>query len=156
MTITLYTSPEPVSSFNRTFTTVDTITDIKPFEAVDKLAPSFVLAYNAAYSAVNYCYIDTFDRFYYVNITYDNGGRMVLSCNVDPVYSWRNNIKQCPATVIRRNTYRGTTGRTLVTDGQYPVLSNQKDIKQVVSSNSALTPSGEWCYILTVLGGEIS
>lgn len=52
---------------------------------------------------VNYIYIDKFKRYYYVNnVNILEGGRCVLSCNVDPLMSFYYEIISTEQNIIRQ------------------------------------------------------
>lgn len=117
MQITLYINSSAPETLNKTITQIGSTTAIRPTAAVDILSPNIILSYDPAFLQCNYCYIDTFQRFYFCKVTVDTGGRLVLTCEVDVLMSYKGSIKKCPISVIRSETI----GSNYVIDRQLPV-----------------------------------
>lgn len=95
MTINLYnnTSDNNVLDKNITFI-ASHICDIKG--EIDLDAPTFILAHvpNEFYNA-NYLYSQEYDRYYYIQKKRGLlGARMVIECYIDPLMSFKGEIKQ--------------------------------------------------------------
>jgi hypothetical protein len=73
---------------------------------------------------------------------------LIVHCERDPLYSFRNYIRHCPINVIRSG---GIGKPTKITDPKYPVSPVEETVVQVPISNSELTTNGG--YILQVIGG---
>ena len=83
----------------------DTRTCLKGLEQISKiilhpnaelnlLKPSFTIPYSGQYLTANYCYIDTFDRYYFINdMSLLNGKMLSVSCSVDPLMSFYKYFK---------------------------------------------------------------
>ena len=117
MQITLYKNSSAPETLDKTIQQIGYTTAIAPTTAVNVLSPDIVLSYNQNYLVCNYCYIDTFQRFYFCTVTVDTGNRIVLHCNVDPLMSFKDGIKNCPISVVRSETI----GSNFVIDRQLPV-----------------------------------
>ena len=90
---------------------------INPTEALSILKPTLVMSYDASYIQANYCYIDTFSRYYFCNIALAPGNRALVSCVVDPLMSWESGLRNIPVTVVRSQS----AGVNYVPDAQLPV-----------------------------------
>lgn len=117
MQITLYKNSSAPETLDKNIQQIGSTTAIAPTTAVNVLSPDIVLTYNATYLDCNYCYIDTFHRYYFCSITVDTANRLVLHCNVDPLMTYLSSIKNCPISVIRSETI----GSNFVIDRQLPV-----------------------------------
>lgn len=49
----------------------------------------------------NYAYIDTFQRYYWINCGIDTAKRIIVSGKVDYLMTYAAGIKNCPATIVR-------------------------------------------------------
>ena len=154
MTVTFYTNNSPVSTLYPNITQIGEAIEITPFNAMSIVDPELVIDYNTAIQAANYCKISWIDSgilsemWYFCKFRTDNGGRLIVHCERDPLYSFRNYIRHCPINVIRNG---GIGKPTKITDTKYPVSPVEETVVQVPISNSELTTNGG--YILQVIGG---
>lgn len=78
----------------------------------------------------NYCYIDTFKRYYFCTITLLNGGMALVSCNVDPLTSFADGVRNLTAYVDRQEfNYNPYTPDPLVGVSQGSVVTAVKVAK---------------------------
>ena len=101
MTITFYTTSDPPKKLTKTLSTIGTSKALAPTGQVDQLNPVIVTDYSESFVNANYCYIDTFYRYYFITTAVNTAGRLVVSCHVDYLMSWASGIKLCPATIVR-------------------------------------------------------
>ena len=154
MTVTFYENNSPVSTLYPNITQIGEAIEITPFNAMSIVNPEIVIDYNTAIQAANYCKISWIDSgilsemWYFCKFRTDNGGRLIVSCERDPLYSFRNYIRHCPINVVRSG---GIGKPTKITDTKYPVSPVEETVVQVPISNSELTSNGG--YILQVIGG---
>ena len=94
---------------------------LRPTHQIDVLSPSFSVDYADSLVNANYCYIDTFGRWYFCSVSTDTAHRMAINCSVDVLYTYKSAILSAAATVTRRENYNGETGCTFVPDKKYPV-----------------------------------
>lgn len=76
--------------------TLERIVDLtlQPNAELNLLKPSFTIPYSGTYLTSNYCYIDTFDRYYFINdMSLLNGKMLSVSCSVDPLMSFYKYFK---------------------------------------------------------------
>ena len=121
MQITFYTTSDPPEKLDKSLTMIGTATALKPTARVDMLNPVIVCNANAARLAANYVYIDTFDRYYWCTVSLDTANRMILSCKVDYLMSWKNSIKNCPACILRNEN----VGINYMKDDKLPIDPNR-------------------------------
>lgn len=106
-----------VSSPNKTF-------DI--YDLTSMLAPQIVIDYDTNVFGYNYCYVDLFERYFYItDIAVEAGRRMILTLNVDVLNTYKNAIKGADVTVIRSESIGHPT---YVPDDQFPVYPALSDV----------------------------
>lgn len=156
MTINFYENSSPTSTLYPNLTALGSSIDITPFNAMSITTPEVVIDYNEAIATANYCKISWIsegmlnEMWYFCKLRTDNGGRYIVSCERDPLYSFRNAIRHCPINVVRNG---GVGKPTKITDTKYPVSPVEENIDQIPVSNSSLTANGSGCYVLQVIGG---
>lgn len=102
MTITFYTTSSDPKCLTKDISGyIGTGHALAPTEQVGCLNPVIVIDYNSLLLPANYCYIDTFGRYYWCNVAVTTAQRMIVSCQVDYLMSWAEYIKQAPATIVR-------------------------------------------------------
>lgn len=89
MQIDLYTTNSPKNKISKELSNKTTI-DCKLTDNCDIITPKIVLK---GYKGHNYCYIDSFKRYYYItNVNIGIGGRYTLELSVDVLMSYKNDI----------------------------------------------------------------
>lgn len=125
MTLNLYKTSDDTRILNKTLTAVKDITAI-PVENVSILTPSFVVEYDADILTANYCYIETLNRYYYINeIMLLRGNRLQFKCAVDVLKTYATDITKCSA-IITRSESVGTP--TNIPDKSLPISPNKKEL----------------------------
>ena len=100
---------------------VDTIVaELTPTQTVAVLNPVLIIDYRPQLIEANYCKINEYNRYYYCNFATDTGGRMVVSCKVDPVMSHKERINECEINVIRNSVKP-----SYVADSSLPIDPNR-------------------------------
>lgn len=98
---------------------------LEPTAPVEVLNPTVVVNWDSTngnlIANANYAYIDTFDRYYFISCALDTAQRVVVSGKVDYLMSWADQIKACPATIVRAQL----SGPTYVIDNKLPVDPSQ-------------------------------
>ena len=98
---------------------------LAPTGQVNNLNPVVVVAWDSTNGNrivnANYCYIDTFDRYYFITCGLDTAKRIVVSGKVDYLYSHAADIKKCPACVLRNENI----GSNYVVDKKLPIDSSR-------------------------------
>ena len=68
--------------------------NIQPNAELNLLKPSLTIPYSNTYLTANYCYIDEFNRYYFINdMSLLNGKMLSVSCSVDPLTSFYKYFK---------------------------------------------------------------
>lgn len=120
MTVTFYRITEDSRALTKNVSSpLGTLSNISinPTEALSILKPTLVMAYNSNYITANYCYIDTFSRYYFCNVALAPGNRAIVSCVVDPLMSFKTGLLNIPVTVVRSES----AGINYVPDAQLPI-----------------------------------
>lgn len=116
------------------------------------LAPQVVLDFDSSVlsSGYNYCYIDTYDRYYYItDMAADSGKKIILTLGVDPLNTFKSQILASPVNVIRSQS----TGVTYIKDDSLPIAPDQY-IKQNYYLDSAFTFASEKRFVVGVFGNR--
>lgn len=74
-------------------------------EDVQIMTPVFYIVYNAAVLNLHYNYCFAFNRYYYItDITVTTGGSMRVSCREDVLYTYADQIVNCPIIADRSDS----------------------------------------------------
>lgn len=67
------------------------------------LTPRLLVEYNSGIFSCNYCYIQEYNRYYFIsNVSLSSGDRMIVSCVIDPLMSFSSSILSLNVTVTRQ------------------------------------------------------
>ena len=122
MTVTLYNITDDPRKLIKTLPqTSKTYNTVDALDIVSVVNPTLILSYDGNYIDCNYCYVHEFGRYYFCKTSVDTGGRLVLTCTVDPLMSFADDIKECQA-CITRNEH---TGIGYVVDNKLPIDPNR-------------------------------
>lgn len=145
ITMSLYQVTDDVNVMGKTIptaTSTHTIT-LKDGCSIDKPVVSFS-AQASALAPLNYAYIDTFQRYYWITDRKSLiNGVMELTLESDPLESFKDTIKLCPAT-ITRNQYQK---QGYLSDSGYNALAYEG--VQYKTFPNAMTDAS---YILVTVG----
>lgn len=118
-------------------------------------SPTLILSTLNWDNEINYCYIRDFKRYYYISdVVYMTGNRVEVSCQMDYLATYRNEILAYKAFVIRTSNPRYIN--SFIYD---PLRSNETKIltqsSQYTDFNSPFSATG--CYILRTVtnGGSV-
>lgn len=156
MTISLYNISCAPNVVNKTSFLGDplVITNVRPNDPCDMLNPSIILDWFDGIENYNYVYISTFDRFYFVTgVTLSSGKRCMLSCAVDVLHTYHENIIQCTGTVLRSESIGKPT---MISDSKLPIHTNERTIDSINFPDTPFTRAVGSHYILTTIGGSPS
>lgn len=145
ITMSLYQVTDDPKVMGKTLgTAVSTHTiTLKDGCSIDRPVVSFS-AQAAALAPLNYAYIDTFQRYYYIADRKSLiNGVMELTLESDPLQSFQTEIKQCTATITRNQNLR----QGYLQDSGYNALAYQG--VQYKAFPHALTDA---TYILVTVG----
>lgn len=102
------------------------VNSITPTGAVSLSSPTFILSYDESYIGCNYLVIDEapFNRCYFIeDMQIDIGKKIVISCVVDVLQTYKKQIKKLTANVVRQE---GTI-KEMLPDNSFCYL-NQIDV----------------------------
>ena len=113
-------------------------------ETVDVLKPSIRISTSDNISDYNYCYIERYGRYYYIDrIETTPNGYWIVHCTVDPLMSWKNYIKNCNGTITRSETlFNG-----YLNDSEYKALAYKKIVTKKFPNSI-----NDDCFILMTVG----
>lgn len=104
LNISLYNISDEPEKIRKNLPTVTPVTGtIKDPGSVDILNPVILLSGDADPNC-NYCYIDFFDRYYFVKEVSVRSGLCELHCSVDVLMSYQSDILALPAIAARAQT----------------------------------------------------
>ena len=134
---TIYNCSDDPKVLSKTLSGGTPVSSITPTEACDILNPTFILNYNSAYTTCNYIVVGApFNRSYFItDMKIDIGKKIVISCAVDVLETYKDSIKNCMACVTRNE---GIGKPTYVPDDKLPVDPNQKYLKSVLFEGGSI------------------
>ena len=151
-TIDICKTSDNVLKYNKSYTTLSPVggVSIDATQSIDQINPTFIINYDPTYIECNYVVASFLGAAYFATPIVEPGKRITLKCSIDPL---SYNLDSCPGTVLRNG---GIGKPTKMQDTKLPIITNEQTITQTVSANEALTPYGDKCYVLTVIGGAIT
>ena len=137
MYVTFYNVSDPPNKLIKDITNViGTSRALAPTGQVNTLNPTIVVAWDSTNGDkvinANYAYIDTFNRYYWITTAIDTANRIVIQGKVDYLMSFAEQIKNCPATIVRAELGKPT----YVVDKKYPIDSSRYYIEGIDFANS--------------------
>lgn len=132
------------------------IMDAKIYRECSAMYPEFLIPYSENAFKCNMAYLATPNRssWYFIK---DRillpGGRMVLICAKDVLFSWSHYIQECTGNVVRQETIGNRA--PYMYDSKYVQKANTHVSNINFGENTFINPTNsQYCYVLTVLGGE--
>lgn len=147
ITISLYQITEDEKTFPKTLgTAVSTHTvTLKDGCSIDNPTVSFSGG-NAIMATLNYAYIDTFQRYYYIrDRKMTVAGVCELTLESDVLQSFATEIKACPATITRQEDRRKADAYLI--DNKYKAKSYRQ-----ITTQDFPTGLDDFSYILITVG----
>lgn len=121
------------------------------YDLTSMLAPQIVIDYDTNVFGYNYCYVDLFERYFYItDIAVEAGRRMILTLGVDVLNTYKNAIKGADVTVVRSESIGHPT---YIPDDQFPIYPTLSaiDIKRMENIEKPFIRNGEqleWNYLI--------
>lgn len=102
MQITLYKNNSDNKALNKNITNAKNINcEIKDTNSI--LNPTIFINKFAGFAAYNYCYIADFGRYYYITgVSVDLGNKIILNLKVDVLMTYKNQILNSNALILRQ------------------------------------------------------
>ena len=139
MKISLYTNKSEPNRANKKLVHIIDIENAKVTNEADLLNVTITLKRDLIpnINAVNYVYIDTFKRYYFATISIENGF-VILSCKVDVLSTYINDIKNLTATITRNENRKNG----YLNDGEYNIYAYEqivcKSFKKGLTNDSII------------------
>lgn len=149
MTFIIQSTTDDVKVVSKTITDIGTAKPLNPTGIVSRDNPTITVVYNNAFLTANYMTIPEFGRKYFIKVSVDTAGRMIISGSVDPLTSFEAGILSAVGTAIRSESI----GINMVSDDQLPVDPNSVNQTSVSLPNNLFNTSSVTPYVLTVIGG---
>ena len=152
--INLYNTTDDANVANKTLNLVEANVACDIYENCTMLQPRLILTYSE--TRMNCSYIRVFNRYYnIVSKDLQPGGKMVITCTIDAILTYWEQIKNLPCTVTRT----GSTPTEIV-DDKLPINPNEKyyvgssidEIELTKNPDSGILDYG--CYIANVIGSD--
>ena len=154
---TLYNYSDDPRKLNKTLSGGTAVSTIIPTEACDILNPTFILNYNNAYTTCNYIVVGApFNRSYFItDMKIDIGKKIVISCAVDVLQTYKDSIKTISANVVRQE---GKI-KEMLPDPNFVYLNENDVINVLITLHAGIDYFGnqtstERCFILGISGAE--
>ena len=128
MTITFYNNESDRKLLDKKITVVKAVSNAKIINETDILNPTILISrgfYDQYILKANYLYIDSLKRYYYINNISFVESMVQISCSVDVLMSYKNEIRNLTCTVSRNQNLKNG----YLNDNNY----NIQAYKQVVS-----------------------
>lgn len=144
MNVYLYNTPSPPNMVSKTLSNEWEITDVRFIEdnALSVTEPSILLNIGTDVEKLaqyNYAYIPKFKRYYWFAVGSTRGGLVQIDCNVDPLMSFRSDIKDNRSNAPKQYIARSEIfGEGLIVDNLLPMFSNH---------NIDILPFGDDVYV---------
>lgn len=118
MVIIFYRNLSDKRYLNKNLTTITTSSNaVLLDDSVNMTAPHFRVT-GVTLNTVNYCYVMDFKRYYYItDVEVLHGGVCNITCAVDVLMSFKNDILNCSGIMERT----AINGNVLITDSNYNV-----------------------------------
>lgn len=128
------------------------------YQACSMMAPEFVVNFNADLLRCNYVTTSNNEfgnRCYFIKEhVVLPGGRLVVRCAIDVLYTWREYIGRCTANVIRQESEEHKVNPSrFIFDANMMGKSNTHTDNIPFKTNPFIIPAGQPSYVMTVLGG---
>lgn len=154
MNITFYKTNSRVNDLRKTLTSGKSYDNIKLKDETNILYPTIRLLNFDGVIKFNYCYIEKFNRYYFINnVTYLSNNIVELSCNVDVLMSYKSYIQNLKVITSRQKTL----GNNELVDNRlkllnYPTIETSTVFpKGFVDSSSG----NNFQYIMITTGGDV-
>lgn len=149
MTFLIQSTTDDVKVVSKTITNIGVAKPLIPTGIVSRDNPTITIVYEESFLTANYMTIPEFGRKYFIKVSVDTAGRMIISGSVDPLTSFEAGILSAVGTAIRSESI----GINMVSDDQLPVDPNSVNQISVHLQNDLFNTASVTPYVLTVIGG---
>lgn len=124
MHVTTYITRDNPNAVNKTLEEVQSF-ECRALDPIDEIAPFLKFNKDDFNMNVNFCYIEAFDCYYFINDKIlQDGGIIILQCSIDALYTCRNELIECRGVAVRNEKI----GLNDVIDTNYPIPPNNCNI----------------------------
>ena len=143
-TVKLYTVTDDAKVVSKSLGTATEFTSVTVKETTDVTAPVLRIASSSNLSGYNYCYIERYGRYYFINrIDTTPDGMWIIHCRCDVLMSYKSQIKALTGTLERSETvFNG-----YLNDSEYKALAYRK-----IVTKQFPTAMDNDCFILMTVG----
>ena len=109
MTITFYNNASDRKMLDKNITVVKAISNAKIINETDIINPTILISrsfYDQYILKANYIFIDSLKRYYYINNRSFVESMVQISCSVDVLMSYKNEIRNITCTVSRNQNLK--------------------------------------------------
>lgn len=147
-TINIGTTPDDPRKLSKS-TSWSSSPSVELYEPCSVMNPVFILKYKASYATCNYLYFPDWNRYYFIdNMTMLSGGKCQLSCTVDTLMSYKDEIKGLQVNVVR-NEDKGKANPYFA-DSSFSIRSGFQHYTIPFSGGQSFIPGK---YVLSWIGG---
>lgn len=155
MTLTVYDISDDPRKLTKTLGTAIGTYNVNPTDNCDILNP-VVSIHSTGQTAfplnANYATLSDTNRQYFIkDITLGTGGKVYVHLAVDVLGTYDTQIRACPCTITRAQW----TGRTMIPDDQFPLNTNNREIR-VATFPEKLFDVRDGSLIIQTISGEWS
>lgn len=144
ISVRLLSSGDDPRVLNKTFTTIATVT-AQPTENCSLITPTITLAYSSSLIGVTHFYVVEWQKYFFLtSLSVSPGSKIIISGSVDFLTTYKDDIRQCIATVVRSESIGSPT---MIPDSKLPIDPNKKELLTAVKT---FHPSGSNCYLVRV------
>lgn len=149
--ITLSSCSDDPRKLTKTLSGQIKVNSVKPTGIVDLMNPSFELDYDSSYTTKNYCEVGApFNRSYFItDMKIDIGKKIIISCAVDVLETYKEGIKPINANVIRSE--KTDMAEPYLPDNEYKIRTGFQNYTDVFAGGASLFNQGD--YVLSWMGG---
>lgn len=145
MDVIFYKCSDDPRSLNKTYTDEKRKT-CTVYAECSILNPSILLRYDAGLIHHNYMYIPEWGRYYFVSsMSVATGKQMIVTGSVDVLQTYKDEIKNCPATCIRNE---GVGRPTYIPDSSLPLYPDSDYVTSLSLGNYG-APGGLQYFLAT-------
>lgn len=147
MILNFYTNTSEIRKIKKNIGSVIFSADAEIFEDCSINECRFRLAYNSIIAACNYVHVPSLNRYYYIrDVIFTNAGQMIVTCFIDVLMSYKNQILSKDL-LVSKYEYAG-----LSTIPDTNIIIKDYNIINVYNSNKSFdTRFGN--YVLEIYGG---
>lgn len=127
MHVTTYITRDNPNAVNKTLEEVQSF-ECRALKAVDEISPVLSFTKQDYEMKANYCYIDAFEAYYFINDKIlEDGGIITLECSIDALYTQRNELLNCDCVVVRNEKI----GINEIRDDKLPINPNENFVEKI-------------------------